>query len=66
MLKELLSPREAAEIIGCDPGLVRARMISGEWDIGTVLLPSRRTGRKNRRCYVSREKLMAFLGKGGT
>ena len=62
--KELMSTREAAAILGVSPQMVRARMITGEWDLGTVLLPSRSTGRKNRRCYVSRAKLARFLGQG--
>lgn len=64
MEKELMSTREAAAILGVSQQMVRARMITGEWDLGTVLLPSRSTGRKNRRCYVSRAKLARFLGQG--
>lgn len=59
-----MSTREAAAILGVSPQMVRARMITGEWDLGTVLLPSRSTGRKNHRCYVSRAKLARFLGQG--
>lgn len=62
MEKALMSTTEAAKILGVSSAMVRARMITGEWDLGTVLLPSRSTGRKNRRCYVSREKLYRFLG----
>lgn len=62
MEKQILSTKEAAAIIGCSPSLIRARMALGEWDIGTVILPSRKTGRKNRGYTVSRPKLNRLLG----
>ena len=61
-MKELLTPTEAAKIIGCQPNLVRARMLYGEWDIGQVIRPNRKNERKNCRYEISRAKLCRMLG----
>ena len=62
-MKELISPTEAAKIIGCYPETVRARMYYGEWDIGNVIRPTKQNGRVHCRYEVSRTKLMRMLGK---
>ena len=62
-MKEILSPNEAAKILDCDPNLIRARMYYDEWDIGVVIRPTKKNGRKNCRYEISRTKLMAMLGK---
>lgn len=61
--REIISPTEAAKIIGCKADTVRDRMYFGEWDIGTVIKPTAKNGRKNYRYEVSRAKLGQMLGK---
>lgn len=61
--KEIITPREAAEIIGCYPETVRARMYYGEWDIGNVIRPTKENGRRVCRYEISRAKLYKMLGK---
>lgn len=37
MVREKLTVAQAAEKIGCDPKLVRAKMLRGEWKIGVCI-----------------------------
>lgn len=60
--KAILSPNEAAQIIGCKPDTVRDRMYFGDWDIGQVIKPTGKNGRKNYRYEISRAKLYKMLG----
>ncbi len=62
MKKQIISPAEAAKIIGCHPATVRARMLYGEWPIGNVIKPSKANGRKVCRYEIAVPKLMEMLG----
>lgn len=62
--KELISAKEAARIIGCDPQALRQRIKLGIWNFGERI-PKEKTGKKCDTYLISRRKLYRYLGAEG-
>ena len=62
--KELISAKEAARIIGCDPQALRQRIKLGIWKFGERI-PKEKTGLKCDTYLISRRKLYRYLGIEG-
>lgn len=61
MKTERVPINQAAREIGCNPNNIRAKMYSGEWDLGAVRKINSKT--QKARYYIFRGKLDKFLGK---
>ena len=61
-MKETMSAKAAAGILGCDPQLVRQRIRLGIWTFGECI-PKEKTGRKNDTFIIYRRKLERYIGK---
>lgn len=64
MEKEIISAREAAEILGIRPEKVRQRIRAGIWTFG-VCIPGKKTGRKRDDFDIYTRKLNEFIERGG-
>lgn len=62
MSREIMSAKEAADIIGCTPQAVRQRIRLGIWRFGECI-PKEKTGNKQDSFVIYRRKLEKHLGK---